>query len=387
MFRGVALVTALLAFAPALAAAPYVPADDAAVLETLPEQSDPALSALKRLQRASRAAPNDLDLATRFARNAIQAARSTGDPRYLGQASSALAPWWSAQDAPAPALLLRATIRQSLHDFDGALRDLDRLLERTPGDGQARLTRASVRTAIGRYHDALKDCDALEGQALPIVVAACRADTASRAGRAKEAYAIVVRTLDSGRGDAVVRAWATTTAAEIAQRLGDVEAARTHFRQALALDPASPYTLGAYADFLLDAGQPREAATLLEGRTRNDSLLLRYVLALRELPAREAFETHRVELAARMEAARLRGDGVHLREEARYALVIERNPAAALKLAHANWNAQREPADLRLLAESARAAGNAAALRVVADWVEATKLEDVRLRALLKGGA
>jgi hypothetical protein len=88
-----------------------------------------------------------------------------------------------------------------------------------------------------------------------------------------------------------------------------------------------------------------------------------------------------------MEAARRRGDGVHLREEARYALAIENDPAAALKLAHANWNAQREPADLLLLAQSARAAGDAAALKQVADWVAKTRLEDAKIRALLKGGA
>jgi predicted Zn-dependent protease len=284
-------------------------------------------------------------------------------------------------------LLLRATIKQSAHDFDGALKDLDRLLERTPRDGQARLTRATVRTVIGRYEDALNDCDALEGQALPVVVAACRGDAASRAGRAQEGYALIVRTLETGRGDAVVRAWAATTAAEIAQRVGDADAASRLYRQAIALDPASPYTLAAYADLLLDAGQPREAAALLEGKTRNDSLLLRYVLALRELPANDAYASHRAELAARMEAARRRGDGAHLREEARYALAIENDPAAALKLAHANWNAQREPADLLLLAQSARAAGDAAALKQVADWVARTRLEDAKIRALLKGGA
>ena len=386
MFR-IAIVAAALAFVSIAPAAPYVPTEDTVVLETLPEQADPALAALKRLQRASRAAPSDLDVATRFARGAIQAARATGDPRYLGQARSALAPWWSAADAPATALVLRATIKQGVHDFGGALKDLDQLLEQAPHDAQARLTRATVRTVIGRYADALKDCDALEGNALSVVVAVCRGEAASRAGRAQEGYVMIVRALETGRGDVLLRAWATTTAAEIAQRLGDADAAGRLYRQAIALDPAGPYTLAAYADLLLDAGQPREAAALLEGKTRNDSLLLRYVLALRELPARDGFESHRAELAARMEAARRRGDGVHLREEARYALAIENNPAMALELAHANWNAQRDPADLLLLAQSARAAGDAASLKQVADWVAATRLEDVKIRALLKGGA
>ncbi len=368
-------------------AAPFVPADDRQVLETLPEQRDPALAALKRLQRASRAAPNDLALATRYARGAIQASRSTGDPRYLGQAQSALAPWWNAADAPAPALLLRATVKQSLHDFEGALRDLDRLLASTPRDGQARLTRATVRTVLGRYGDALADCDALESQAPALVTATCRADAASRSGRAEEAFGLVTRALDGARGDAGVRAWAATLAAEIAARRGDGPSAERYFRLALALDADDPYTLGAYADWLLDAGRARDVATLLESRTRNDGLLLRRALALQALPDRDAYEAARIELAARVDAARRRGDGVHLREEARYALAIERDPAAAVKLARANWNVQREPADLRILAESARTAGDASAMRVVSDWVGATRLEDVRIQSLLKGGA
>jgi hypothetical protein len=368
-------------------AAPFVPADDRQVLETLPEQRDPALAALKRLQRASRAAPNDLALATRYARGAIQASRSTGDPRYLGQAQSALAPWWNADDAPAPALLLRATAKQSLHDFEGALRDLDRLLASTPRDGQARLTRATVRTVLGRYGDALADCDALESQAPALVTATCRADAASRSGRAEEAFGLVTRALDGARGDAGVRAWATTLAAEIAARRGDGPSAERYFRLALALDADDPYTLGAYADWLLDAGRARDVATLLESRTRNDGLLLRRALALQALPDHDAYEAARIELAARVDAARRRGDGVHLREEARYALAIERDAAAAVKLARANWNVQREPADLRILAESARTAGDASALRVVSDWVGATRLEDVRIQSLLKGGA
>lgn len=368
-------------------AAPFVPADDREVLQTLPERRDPALAALKRLQRASRDAPNDLAIATRYARGAIQASRATGDPRYLGQAQSALSPWWTVADAPAPALLLRATVKQSLHDFEGALRDLDGLLASTPRDGQARLTRATVRTVLGRYADALVDCDALEGVAQALVTAVCRADAASRSGRAEEAYVLVKRALDGARVDGGVRAWAVTLAAEIAARRGDGPSAERDFRVALTLDPADPYTLGAYADWLLDAGRPRDVATLLEDHVRNDGLLLRRVLALRELPDREAYAAARIELAGRVDAARRRGDGVHRREEARYSLEIERDAAAAVKLARANWTVQREPADLRILAESARAAGDASALRIVSDWMSATRLEDVRVQSLLKGGA
>lgn len=388
LMRSTLWLVALLALAiPAASAAPYVPADDSIVLETLPEQRDPALAALKRLRVASKAAPNDVALATRFARSAIQAYRASGDPRYLGQAQSALGPWWSAAEAPAPALLLRATVKQSVHDFEGALADLDRVLAAAPGDAQARLTRATVRTVIGRYADALQDCDALASGLAAVVVATCRADAASRSGRAAEAYTLVTRALDAAPADPALRAWAATLAGEIAERRGDAAGAERHFRLALTLDPGDAYALGACADWLLDAGRYRDVVALLDGRSRHDALLLRLALALRELPEREAFEARRAELKARIDAARRRGDGVHLREEARYALVFERDAARAVKAARENWKVQREPADLRILAESARAAGDGGALRIVSDWMAASRLEDVRIQALLKGGA
>src|SRR5437763_14346531 len=124
-------------------AAPYVPDDDAAVLERLPEQSDPALKALKRMRAALRVNPSNLEIAAPVAKRAIEAARATGDPRFLGQAQAALAPWWKADDPPLPVLLLRATLKQSQHNFAAALADLDRLLTIEPRDSQARLTRAT----------------------------------------------------------------------------------------------------------------------------------------------------------------------------------------------------------------------------------------------------
>jgi tetratricopeptide (TPR) repeat protein len=365
-------------------AAPWVPDDDAQVLETIAEKRDPQLAGLTRLRSATRAEPNDVVRALAFARRAIEASRSTGDPRFVGQAQSTLAPWWSLVDAPASVLLIRATIKQSLHDFDGALNDLDRLLERLPHDAQARLTRATVRMVVGRFAEAAADCDALAGRVAPLVLAACRADVASRVGRSAQALDMLLGALED-RGDAGIRAWAATMAAEIAARRGERERAERLFRRSLAIDPADPYTLGAYADWLLDQRRPGEVVTLLETRTRRDALLLRLVIALRELPGREAYEMRRAELAARVEAARSRGDRVHLREEARYMLVIRQDANEAARLARDNFGVQREPADLRVLAQAARAAGDRAALREARDWMRRTGLEDEATATLLAG--
>ena len=380
-WMAVAIVTAVAINGGALAA-PYTPADDGVVLERLPEALDPALAELKRMRAALRANPNDLDHAARLARRCIEAARETGDPRFLGQAQAALAPWWAAADPPPPALLLRATVKQSQHDFSGALADLDRLLAVRAGDGQALLTRATILTVLGRYADAQRDCAKLVRLASGLVTTTCLAGASSLNGDAAGAYRGLVQALARAGDTAGTRAWALTLAAEIAARRGEAGAADIHFREALALDPRDAYLVAAYADFLLGQARAREAASLLADSAKNDALLLRLALAERSLPdKRSEFADHRRELADRFAAARRRGDTVHLREEARFRLDVENDIPAALILAKANWNVQREPADLRILAAAARASGENDARRTVTDWLASTRLEDVAVVA------
>ena len=344
-------------FAAGVAAKPFVPDNDSIILERLPEKGDPGLAQLKRMRAALMANPRDLETAIPVVRRALEAARTLGDPRFLGQAQAALAPWWKGDDAPPVAILLRATLKQSQHDFVGALADLDALLAAHPGMAQARLTRSTVLTVLARYDDARRDCAQLVGKASPLVVIGCEATPASLSGRAATAYDALMRALAYADGNAAAREWALTLAAEIAARRGDFAAAEQHFRAALALDPRDAYLKGSYADFLLDRNRPREVLPLVRDDNRNDVLLLRLALAEQKLPdQREAFSAHRADLAARFDAARRRGDSTHRREEARFRLVIENDPKAALALACDNWTVQREPADLRILVDAARAA-------------------------------
>lgn len=368
------------ALAAPVAAAPFVPSADDVVVERLPESRDPAMVAIRKLRAAQRRSPQDLRLATIYARRAIDAARATGDPRPLGHAQAALAPWWSAADAPPPAMLLRATIKQSLHDFDGALADLDRLLAATPGDAQARLTRASVRAVVGRHDEARADCERLHGVASRLVVAACVATADAATGRAAASEAVLMHALAAEpTAPPSVRAWALTLAGEMAARRGDGAAAEASFRDALALDANDVYLVGAYTDWLIDVGRHADAVRLLEPRARVDTLLLRLVIAGAKLPARALrHEEDRAELAARIDATRRRGDTVHRREEARYALFVEGDAVRAVALARANFAVQKEPADLRLLFDTANAANDAAALAIARDWIARTGFVDAR---------
>ena len=116
------------------------------------------------------------------------------------------------------------------------------------------------------------------------------------------------------------------------------------------------FTLCALADLLLDLDRPAEALALVEDEPGHDGKLLRGALAARRLDAPWWREQVRI-LGERFAAATQRGDALHLREEARYRLALADDAAGALRLATANWRAQREFWDARLVLESALAAG------------------------------
>lgn len=112
--------------------------------------------------------------------------------------------------------------------------------------------------------------------------------------------------------------------------------------------------------------------------------MLRLAIAEQRLGLAQS-AVHRTELAARFAASRRRGDeAVHRREEARFTLELLEQPRAALKLALANWQTQREPADARILLEAAKASGDAAAARPAIDWLGQSRLEDRRVNALMQ---
>jgi hypothetical protein len=66
---------------------------------------------------------------------------------------------------------------------------------------------------------------------------------------------------------------------------------------------------------------------------------------------------------------------VHQRENARFELFLGSDATAALPYAVANWQVQREAADLRILAEAAAAAHDAKALAVAQQWMDESGLE------------
>lgn len=386
----VPILIAVAALAPASAwAEAYVPAGDEVILERLPAPRSAELRELSMQRKALVRDPGDLRSAVSVALAYLELGRAEADPRYDGYAQAVLAPWWELAQPPVPVLSLRAALKQRRHDFEGALVDLDRLLEREPGHTQGWLTRATILGVLGRPDETRASCARIAGSAPLLVVAACTANAAGLGGRAEQGYALLQRTLagagpgNGEDGDPGNRVWALTILAELALRRGDWAAAGMHFRAALALDGQDPYLLGAYADFLLDRGRAGEVVALLRGRTRIDALLLRLAIAEQAIGHPDA-RAHVELLDDRFAAAARRGDAVHRHEAARFMLALKRRPRAALHAALENFSVQREPRDARLVLEAALAAGLPAAARPVLEWLAQSRLDDHTIAALLR---
>ncbi len=363
---------------------PFVPLTDEQVLERLPtKSSDPVERRLRRERAQLAKDPAQVSLAISLARRYIERGRAEGDPRDLGHAQAALAHWWNEVQPPTEILVLRATIKQSRHDFPNALVDLDRAIAADPRCAQAWLTRATILTVLGRYDEAREACRTLVPLVPRLISTTLLAQLASLTGQGDRAVQLLEMALErSPSASPSEKLWALTVLAEASDRLGHPEEAQAAFQRALALGQRDVYLLGAYTDFLLDHDRPAAVVALLKDETRVDPLLLR--LALVEAAATKppsSLRSHIDALAARFEACRLRGDSVHAREEARFALHLFHDPLRALSLAQANWQVQREPADARILLEAARAAHDPKAAAPVREFLSTNHCQNVHLNA------
>lgn len=354
---------------PGLQAAPYRPTDDTQVLERLPAGLP------------ARAAPaQDPTRAAAIAQAHIERSRREADPRFLGYAEGVLRPWWDAPTPPASVLLMRATIRQARHEFDAALADLALVLKLKPGDPQAALTRATILRVQGRYAESARECQPLRALVDDFYAVMCESAARGLMGQARAAAA-ALDALRLERRDPATRAWWTAERAELERRLGDSAGALRLYRAALAAQASDPLLLASAAQLLLDLGQPGEALEMIGSTPQPELLRLRRVQALRALGQPDlALEAV---LAESYAAARHRGEDLHLREEARFALEARGDAATALRLAQDNWRSQREPEDARVLLDAARAAGDRAALEDLRRWRSETGMEDAALAARL----
>jgi Tfp pilus assembly protein PilF len=378
---GVGAVIMLAAGGPVMGE-PYRPSDDSKILAVVPRSAISKRSEFRSMSRKLAENPADLPTAIAVARLAIDDGRASSDLRSYGQAQAALATWWADAEAPAEARVLKAVILQNLEDYAGAEAALEGVLAKNPQNSEARLNLAFIRQATGKLADARKDCEALPKSPDELAEALCFARIEVLTGAAQQALDRLDKALGAeGEAKPALRALATGLAADSALTLGETEAARRRFA-ALNPDTADIPLLVAYADFLLDAGEPGEVLKLLADRSEADSVLLRLAIA------GKAAGDPRVErwtalLTERFEADRANDVQTHKRERARFELEVKGNAVAALGLARANWKSRKELADARLLLEAALAADDPDSAADVLTFIKTNGVSDARLTPLL----
>ena len=359
------------------------PQSDAEVIETLPGVVGSRADE-RKLRQQWAANPRDPVLAAALARRYLDQARDQGEPRFAGRALAALQAWPDVDKAPDDVVLMLATVQQFLHDFDGAAANLEKLVERQPGHAQAWLTLATIRRVQGRYADSDRACGALVAISTAVLYAqACEAENQGLRGEFAKARASIRQLLATPQLQAGTQVWLLTTLAETEARAGRSAEAEKTYRAALSLR-FDDYTALSFVDFLMEAGRHADALAVLKRLARTDAVVLRLAMAGTRLKTADAARDAQ-EMRDRVAQANLRPQAqtLHAREQAMFSLVVENQPERALELARSNVMLQREPIDVLLLAQTARAAGQQQGVREAGRMRDEMGLKDARLDALL----
>jgi hypothetical protein len=312
-------------------------------------------------------------------RQAIELARQTADPRYLGQAQALIGAQWSNSQASYELLTLQATIEQSRHEFAQAKLTLKTALTKpAASQAQAWLTLATIERVQANYATAETACKSITTPAAQLYASACLLETQSLQGQwdtARQGFAALLREQRlPGQ-----QAWLQSLMAENEDRAGNPDAALKHFAVSLSLENDG-YTALAYADALLRKPSAALAIAALQNQPASDAVLIRRAAAYRLLGDSQ-HQRIADELSARFAAASQRGESAgHAREQALYELLVKGNAQTALNFAQSNLKLQREPIDWLIALQSAQQLGQSAEKAKLLQAAAKTGLKDARLK-------
>lgn len=368
-------------------AEPISPLNDDEIVEVLPAASGDR-DADRRMRKLLLERPTDVKLAVSVARRDLQRAREAGDPRFAGLALAALNQWPDAKTAPDEVLLLRATLQQYLHEFDLSVASLRILVARPTGMrmAQAWLTLATVYRVQGHYTESDDACRSVAHAGAALYANACLAENAGLKGQVADARRAFQALLADPGLQADTQGWLLTSLAELEERDGKAQRAEAAYQRVLGLGPDA-YAAVDYADFLIDQSRPCEVFAVLKDDIRTDAVLLRLAIAGTQCQAPTASRDV-AEMRERIELANQRPDAkiFHGREQAMFALWVDRSPAKAVELARGNAERQREAIDLLVFAKAARAiaaTGDRSVIEEVKQLKQSIGLHDLRVDALL----
>ena len=222
-----------------------------AVLERLPmNRGDERARGLAADRARLAAAPKDLELTMKVASAYYALAGAEGDPRYIGYAEAAMAPWANDANAPADILYMRAKLLQWRHEYTPALDLFAKALQRDPGHYETLSGRSAVLTVLADYAGARRDCETMRLREKELYWSSCMAYIDGQTGQAAKAERQLADLLARHAGSSPEgRLWLLTRMADLATRLGRNADAEAYYRRAMALNITSQYLLSNYGDF------------------------------------------------------------------------------------------------------------------------------------------
>jgi 1,2-phenylacetyl-CoA epoxidase PaaB subunit len=382
----VLFLSAIAAAAQAAAADRFVPADPkfvvANVKAALPDPELRELIARWRHNTSDDAA--SVALADAF----LDRAHRLREPMYVGRAEAVLAQAARRPGATSTAQRLYAQTLQYRHDFSTAEGVLGSALRAAPYDAAARAQRASLRLVRGDFAGARVDCTRLlsgggagqAGAASQAIALACLAQVQASSDRLEQAQSLLATYPAPPTQDGPIRAYWLTVRGELHERANQLDRAIADYGAALTLAPENDAIRATLADALVARGEQHEARELLAVERPGLALLVRRAACAHG--AERA--TLRAQAAEWLELEAARGDSIHQREAALLAL-DGGDAAQALLAARANFQQQKELADVRLLARAAVAASDADARRQLGDWLRSTGYRDAVTEEILAG--
>ena len=387
-FFCVRLVILALTSLPALAAQPYLPESEATVVAVL-SPSTVQLAASVRAQRNTPSGSDSFESPAMLLRQIVasyELAVADNSDRAYGHTLQLLSSWPVDYAWPPLLGLIKASVLQHSHEFHAALGELARLLAVEPAHEQALTMRAQINLVVGDYDAVADDCARLLQLDFDTAGVNCQAQLAGLTGRADFALDTVEQALQDPQLTLSERVELHLTGAMVAWRLDAVDQASRHFSTVLSLVPDNRYLLTNYSEWLLEQGEPEAVLNLLEAHAqlgKSFELQMIHAQALLEAGHLQAFAAARQAIDQGIDAMSRRTEERPFKLIARHALVFQQEANLARQAALANWEQQREPSDLWLLAQTAALDGHQPTLQLVADWIARTGLQDHRLQALL----
>lgn len=303
------------------------------------------------LERAALDSSATIESLDRQIRESLSAYRISAEPQLLMAGRLNLRVLEQKAPGAKETLFLKAVFLQQEHKFDAAIAILDRVVKEHPDFFEARVLKAGIHLVQGDLERAMRDCKGLLQYGDELLTYACSAAASSTNETLPKNVSLLEALITSNRErvNDGVWLWANSITADLADRNGEPERAEKLLKaEHTAASTKSILSLVQLADVLLEQKKFEETEKLLENYPEIDALLLRRVIALRELNDSRAAQLSEL-LGERMATFEASDAKQHARELALYYLSVVKDSQKALRFAAESFSYQKETIDYRNL--------------------------------------